>query len=343
MYGRFWIHRAFGLLLILTTSCVLPLSRIEPNETLWQRQDTGWETVAHRRVIDAERIPHSSFFLEHASPRACLFVVSEVGISGEHLFTNRMGSVGRTLWRQGYSVISTSVPESSLNLQDWREDALMHFLKLLDSSRDLCGELPMIGIGHGIAGSLLLERAMNQRLHSLVLLSVPLTYSGMSVAAARALGSANDWAWRDLAGIRVPANFSGTTTLEEVLMTNQDNRKDRFELYQAEGMRLPFSFRKTLLDERRPITDLALSPSVQTWLYDTQPALVVLASGNGWVSTWQADPIAMGAPASRTDRIYVTRANGSAREFNHFDLFWDDESISQVWRPIIRWLRQGGH
>jgi len=328
-----------GLAGSLLLGCV-PLQALEPIETLWVYQDSDWKSLKHRRLLDVDAITESSFVLEHVNPKVCLVSVSEVGVSAEQFFDESRGGVGKTLWRRGFSVLSLSIPGVALEQGSWRSLALEHLNEVVDVYLGRCKGKPIVGIGHGIGGSLLLEPSLNSKLSGVVLLAVPLTYAGTSIATQKLLGSPTDWAWRDLVAYPVPANFSGSTTMEEVVVTNQSSSKIRFEFYRAESMTLPLAFRKALASEVSEVTDLTIRPEVQSWLYGTQPAFIVLPSGNGWVTTWQADPIALGAPPSRAKRLYITRANGSSREFNHFDILWDDDALSEVWRPVTRWLRE---
>ena len=331
---------ALGLVVPLTLSGCVPLQSLEPAETVWVWQHDDWERLTHRRLLRVDAITESSFLLEHASPQLCLVNVSEIGVTAQQFFDEGQGGVGKWLWRRGFSVLSVSIPSIALENQNWREQALAHFVRVFDAYAQRCKDKAMVGIGHGVGGSLLLEPSLNTRLAGVVLVSVPLTYAGTSVATQTLLSSERDWAWRDLVAYPVPANFAGTQTMEEVVVTNQSSSEVRFEFYRSESMRLPSTFRKALLSEVSDVTDLTLRSEIKSWLFGTQPAFIVLPSGNGWVSTWQSDPIALGAPPSRASRLYITRANGSSREFNHFDVFWDDDAISEVWRPVAHWLRE---
>ena len=329
----------FGILGGLVVACV-PLQALEPVETVWVRQGNAWERLTHRRHLELDAITESSFVLEHAQAKACLVTIAEVGVSAQQFFDEKRGGVGKWLWRQGFSVLSVSVPGVVLEEEEWREGALTHLNGVIDTYRERCARTPLVGVGHGVGGSLLLETSLNTKLSGVVLLAVPLTYAGTSIATQTLLASTRDWAWRDLVAYPVPANFAGSRTMEEVVVTNQSSAEARFEFYRQEPMRLPRSFRNALLSEVSEVTDLKIRPEVHSWLYGTQPAFVGLPSGNGWVTTWQADPIALGAPPSRATRLYITRANGSSREFNHFDIFWDEDAVSEVWRPVARWLNQ---
>ena len=329
-----------GLIAPLLGSACVPLQALEPAETVWVWDNHDWKRLKHRRLLDVDAITESSFLFEHADPKLCLVSVSEIGVTAQQFFDEGRGGVGKWLWRRGFSVLSVSVPVVALQGESWRQGATAHLLEVIDAYAERCKDLGLVGIGHGVGGSLLLEPSLNKKLAGVVLLSVPLTYAGTSVATQTLLSSPKDWAWRDLVAYPVPANFSGSRTMEEVVVTNQSSSQVRFEFYRTESMRVPSAFRRALLSEVSEVTDLSLRSEVKAWLLGTQPSFVVLPSGNGWVSTWQSDPIALGAPPSRARRLYITRANGSSREFNHFDVFWDDDAISEVWKPVARWLRE---
>lgn len=323
----------------LSLACV-PLQNLEPIETVWVLEEDEWERLVNRRSLSPVAATESSYVLEHAEAEACLLYIAEVGVSADQFFDREQGGVGKWLWRRGFSILSVAVPEQALDVTAWREKATNHLMTVLRPYKKSCGQRPLVGIGHGIGGSLLLESDVNKELSAVALLSVPLTYAGTSVATQALLKSPLDWGWRDLVGYPVPSNFAGSKTMEEVVSTNQTSSPERFEFYRSETKRLPLTFRRSVLTEVSSVKNLEIRPDIKSWLYGTQPAFIVLPSGNGWVSTWQADPIALGAPASRAKRVYITRANGSIGEFNHFDIFWAEDAITEVWSPLARWLKE---
>ena len=116
---------------------------------------------------------------------------------------------------------------------------------MLQGYRERCDGVPKVGIGHGIGGSILLAPEVNAYFDGVVLISVPLTYAGTSVATQTLLNATGDWSWRDLVGFfAVPMNFAGSTTMEEVVMTNRHTTAERFEFYRVESSRLPSAFRQ---------------------------------------------------------------------------------------------------
>ena len=330
----------FLLLLSLAFIACMPLAIIQPTENVWVLQGEAWEPLKHPRLLSADSQTESSFLMEHAKPEVCIVNVAEVGVSAEHFFYEERGGVGRWLWRNGFSVLSIGIPKTALASSGWREKTVDHLSPVLQGYRERCRGVPKVGIGHGIGGSILLAPEVNAYFDGVVFISVPLTYAGTSVATQTLLNASSDWSWRDLVGFAVPINFAGSTSMEEVVVTNRNTTAERFEFYRVESSRLPRAFRQDIAKQVSKVTDLRIAPEVKSWLYSTQPALVVLPSGNGWISSWQADPIALGAPASRAKRIYITRSNGSTREFNHFDVFWDEDALNQVWRPVAQWLRE---
>ena len=234
-------HRFFllvSLVVSLVLACV-PLQALDPVETLWIYQDSDWKRLKHRRLLNVDAVTESSFVLEHVNPKVCLVGVSEVGVSAEQFFDESRGGVGKTLWRRGFSVLSLSIPRVTLEQGSWRSLALEHLNEVVDVYLERCKGKPIVGIGHGVGGSLLLEPSLNAKLSGVVLLAVPLTYAGTSIATQKLLTSTTDWAWRDLVAYPVPANFSGSTTMEEVVVTNRSSSKVRFEFYRAESMTLP--------------------------------------------------------------------------------------------------------
>ena len=222
------------------------LAIIEPTESVWVLQGEAWEPLKHPRFLNADSQTESSFLMEHARPKICVVNVAEVGVSAEHFFHEERGGVGRWLWRNGFSVLSIGIPATALESSQWRGKTVDHLKPVLQGYRERCDGVPKVGIGHGIGGSILLAPEVNAYFDGVVLISVPLTYAGTSVATQTLLNTTGDWSWRDLVGFAVPMNFAGSTTMEEVVMTNRHTTAERFEFYRVESSRLPSAFRQDI-------------------------------------------------------------------------------------------------
>ncbi len=270
-----------------------------------------------------------------------MVLVHGLGTNAELWDLPGRGGLAPELWRAGFEVYSLDWSGAAVSL-----DLLTERIGgALARIRAAAAQRPLFAIGHGIGGTALYEiaAAEPESVAGLVQLSAPLTFDGRTAAFAALLRApehlgAASVTWAQLRDLHLLPSTAADGSFERTLLFSAPLAKVRELFY--DHVDAPTS--RVLLASLAPLAESeAIRPgglAARLAKHPALPMLVFVAPGDGLAPPWQCDPAVLDLRRDNIERHYLTRANGTAGEYNHLDLLLHPDASREVFPAVIDWL-----
>ena len=133
------------------------------------------------------------------------------------------------------------------------------------------------------------------------------------------------------------STFANEATLTELLLTTALPRRER-RVFFTEALE-PMS--RSLLEsiaKRGGDSDVPLLDSAFTGKRRQFPILAIMAPSDGLMPPWQCDWKSFGVSDAQIERVFLTRSNGNAMEYNHLDIVLHPRASREVHPKVIDWI-----
>lgn len=204
------------------------------------------------------------------------------------------------------------------------------------------GSQHVLGIGHGLGGTLLYHAAADGLLRGIVTLGSPVALGGASLAQRRLFDAPrhlppDHLTWRHLGSLRLPDD-ARQRSLAHLLLTSGLPSWIHAPFLSRAMVRIPPELLSDLGAQSASPVPVPLPVVERLAARDELRVLAVLAPGNGMWPPWQCDPVSFGIKGPGVERLYVTRAEGFSREYGHLDLLLHPDAWSEVHPRIEAWV-----
>ena len=331
------------VVLLSMAGCVSALDPIEPKVSYLSQIE------GEAALIELEgKAPLTAFdgLMVHsypaAGPRAVVVFVHGLGTNAKLWDLPKVGGLARRVWRAGYAVYSVDlVSTGDAQPYEAGKRRLGQLLTIL-GKRHL--GTPLIGVGHDMGGTLLyaLGAELGSPLAGVVGIGAPVAFGGYSKAVTQLLDAPSrlDKAalyWAEIDPLSPAHAFANEATLTELLLTTELPRRER-QAFFADALR-PMT--RAWLEELAARGRGHEVPSLHTAFRGERrqyPILAIMAPSDGLMPPWLCDWRSFGVMDAQIERIFLTRSNGNAMEYNHLDMVLHPWAQREVYPRVLGWI-----
>jgi len=273
-------------------------------------------------------------------PDGVVLLVHGLGTNA-HVWSLPDGGLAAELWHEGFTVYSLDFNGGGECLGATAQSLAEIETSITQVAAALKARhpsLPLWGIGFDIGGTTLARAAAREgsALAGVALFGAPLSFGGASRAFLALLETDSPSFGR--VRKRVPPEFATGSTFEEVLLSRSLSPEKWERFYDTATAPIPPGLAADLLS--RANTDVPTRSGIIDGLAGrpSLPVLVIIATADGMAPNWQVDPATFGLRRDNITRRYLTKANGTAVEYNHLDMLLHPEAEDDVWEEVVDWL-----
>ena len=204
--------------------------------------------------------------------------------------------------------------------------------------------VPLIGVGHDMGGTLLYELGVRagSPLAGVVGLSAPVAFGGYSKAVSQLLDTPTRLAresvnWAEVDTL-IPVNtFANEATLTELLLTTELPHRERRAFFSTALRPMNKGWLESIAarGEAHEIPELDAAFTGERRKF---PILAIMAPSDGLMPPWLCDWRSFGVTDAQIERVYLTRSNGNAMEYNHLDMVLHPRAQREVHPRVLSWI-----
>ena len=342
------IHiRAMGAALVLLVGCATALVPIQPELSYLSTRE-GEATLVKLEGVEA--LSDFRGLLVHGypaeGPRAVVVFVHGLGTNARIWDLPEVGGLARRVWRSGYGVYTVDM----VGLEDEasaeapykvRKNRLGQLLSILSKRHP---GVPLLGVGHDIGGTLLYHLASEtgSPLAGVVGLSAPVAFGGYSKAVTQLLNAPAELGratlhWPELDSLGGSQRLANEATLTELLLTTELPSRERRLFFTQALEPMSRSFLESIARRGHQKHVPTLDPVFRGERRHI-PILAIMAPSDGLAPPWQCDWKGLGVNDVQIERLFLTRSNGNAIEYNHLDMVLHPRASREVHPKIMDWI-----